>query len=315
MISLLSAAGYFLFSFLIAWIFAPAFIDLLKKLKSEQSFREQGMQSHIEEKKGTPTMGAWIFLLPIFLVLIFLYLQSYETKFLIIFCATMATAVLGAVDDIYKVVLKNFKGLDSKTKLLIQALIAAGIYFFSNRFDASAPWFEIVIALIWVFLVLAGSSNSYNLTDGLDGLATSVAIVSFSSLAFFVDASYSYLIIAICAALFAFLLFNKKPAQVFMGDTGSLSLGTLIATIAYLEQAELLLLVFAIVPVLEAISVILQVLSAKISRKFFAKDWRLFKMAPLHHHFELSGFSESQIVIVFAFFQLLVSVLFFLFST
>lgn len=314
-------------SLIVGLVIAKPVIAILKKLKGYQSFREQGPQSHLEEKMGTPTMGAWIFLIPIFLFGTYHAYEVHSQSIFLVLFAFFIGSVIGAIDDVLKVLKSNYKGLDSKQKLIAQLLLSVAIVLFSERYkfvaNAVIPesfnWILVIAEFVWAFCVIAGSSNAINISDGLDGLATSLSILAFTGFAaiFYLE-NYFYLFdisLIVVAALIAFLIFNKKPAQVFMGDTGSLALGMGLGTIAYISKQELYLLVFAIVPVLETISVILQVASAKLSRKFIGRDIRIFKMAPLHHHFELSGFSEGFIVIVFSllqFFFLLAGLLYFL---
>ncbi len=298
---------FFLFNFLLALLIAKPIILLLQKFKSIQSFREKGPQSHIETKAGTPTLGGLIFLLPFFLSMGYLYLQSQDSRIVLVAFAFAVGFGLGFIDDILKIIQKNHKGIDSKLKLLIQLIAVIVIVYLLN---SAAPYWE----YIWAFLVIAGSSNAINLTDGLDGLGASTSLFAFLFIGIlllsFGDLNFYLLAISIVATLLAFLFFNKHPAQIFMGDTGSLSLGMGLGALAYINNLECYLLIFALVPVLETLSVIFQVSSAVISRKLFNKDWRPFKMAPLHHHFELSGMKECYVVRSFCFFQLLISALF-----
>lgn len=303
-------------SFILGIVIAKPIISLLRSLKGYQAFREQGPQSHIQEKAGTPTMGAWIFLIPIFIFGIYKGWQVDSQSVFLVLLAFLVGSIIGGVDDSLKILKSNYKGLDSKQKLIFQFILSSVIVFASQRYlfveSSFIPeqfnFILIVFEFIWAFCVIAGTSNAINISDGLDGLATTLSILAFIGFAgvFYLE-NYFYLFdltLIIIAALIAFLIFNKKPAQVFMGDTGSLALGMGLGTIAYISKQELYLLVFAIVPVIETLSVILQVLSAKLSRKYLGKDIRLFKMAPLHHHFELSGFPETTVVLMFAIFQL-----------
>jgi phospho-N-acetylmuramoyl-pentapeptide-transferase len=303
-------------SFILGLVIAKPIISLLRSLKGYQAFREQGPQSHIQEKAGTPTMGAWIFLIPIFIFGVYKGWQVDSQSVFLVLLAFLVGSIIGGVDDSLKILKSNYKGLDSKQKLIFQFILSSVIVFASQRYlfveSSFIPeqfnFILIIFEFIWAFCVIAGTSNAINISDGLDGLATTLSILAFIGFAgvFYLE-NYFYLFdltLIIIAALIAFLIFNKKPAQVFMGDTGSLALGMGLGTIAYISKQELYLLVFAIVPVIETLSVILQVLSAKLSRKYLGKDIRLFKMAPLHHHFELSGFPETTVVLMFAIFQL-----------
>lgn len=312
---------YLSLSFITALVIAKPVINFLKRVKSIQSFRAQGPQSHIEAKAGTPTMGAWIFLAPIFLFGVILYFQMKSFVILLVLLAFLVGSVMGAVDDGLKILQSNYKGLSSIQKLFIQILFSFAIAYFSGRYlfagitdlpEWTAPAF-VGFEFIWAFLVIAGSSNAINLTDGLDGLATSMCMLAYGALAYkfwqLGNFELMYFCVIVIAALAAFLIFNFKPAKIFMGDTGSLALGMGLGTLAYLAKLEWYLLAFALVPVLETLSVVLQVLSAQISRRFFNKDWRIFKMAPLHHHFELSGMPELAVVLSFSIFQIIVIIL------
>lgn len=310
-------------SFILAIAIAKPFIAFLKSLNSIQKFREQGPQSHIVTKAGTPTMGGWIFLLPIFVVFAMLYFDSQSISIILMAIALGVGALIGAIDDILKILKSNYKGLNSVQKLLIQFIASTCIAYYSQRYlfaDINTifpQWMGpslVTMEFIWAFLVIAGSSNAINLSDGLDGLATTLSILAFAGLGIYlwVQGDYTLVLvtITIIAALLGFLIFNFYPAKVFMGDTGSLSLGMALGTLAYLAKLEWHLLIFALVPVLETLSVMLQVLSAKLSRKYLGRDIRLFKMAPLHHHFELCGMHEIMVLFFFAVAQILVSAIY-----
>lgn len=315
--------NFYLYSslaFVIGIVIAKPIISQLIAIKSTQSFREQGPKSHIETKLGTPTMGAWIFLIPILITMIMIYFNDPNMRIILTFAAFLIGTVLGAVDDILKVVGANYKGVDSKQKLLVQLVTSFAIAYFSGRYLFASVETEIpspiIIGLefIWAFIVIAGSSNAINLTDGLDGLAASLSALAFTGLGILLyineDFSLALICITVVAALIAFLFFNLHPAKVFMGDTGSLALGMGLGAIAYLAKLEWYLLIFALVPVIETLSVVLQVMSAKLSRKFIGKDLRPLKMAPLHHHFELCGLHEVKILLIFIIIQVLCSGLF-----
>ncbi len=315
---------YSVTSFLIALLIAQPLIQLLRRLKSQQQFRALGPQSHIETKAGTPTMGAWIFLVPILLLNGYLFLKNLNQELLLVMIGLIAGTVLGAWDDGLKLLKKNYKGLDSKLKLLLQFIVSVAIAHMSGRYmfspwdtyDNNIPaWMIFAIEVLWAFLVIAGTSNAINLSDGLDGLATILSVLAFGACAwyFYSQVNFSMLIfcLIVITALIGFLIFNYHPAKIFMGDTGSLALGMALGTIAYVENIEWYLLIFALVPVLESVSVILQVASSQISRRFFGKDWRIFKMAPLHHHLELSGLKELQIFFLLAGLQLVAIIIFF----
>lgn len=310
-------------SFILALIIAKPCIAALRFLNSIQKFREQGPRSHIETKSGTPTMGGWIFLLPIFVVLGMIYFDTQSSSVILVAIAIGVGALIGAIDDILKILKSNYNGLNSIQKLIVQFIASSFIAYYSQRYlfadiNTSLPqWMGpglIAWEFIWAFAVIAGSSNAINLSDGLDGLATTLSILAFGGLGIYLWIQGDYVLVlviaTIVAALIGFLIFNFYPAKVFMGDTGSLALGMGLGAIAYLAKLEWHLLIFAIIPVIETISVILQVLSAKLSRKYLGKDIRIFKMAPLHHHFELCGMHEVMVLFFFAVAQILVSAIY-----
>lgn len=291
-------------SFLITAVGTPLMIPLLKKIKAGQSIREEGPKSHMV-KSGTPTMGG---LIMIAAVLVTCLTSGVITRdMIIILVAFSAFGLLGFLDDFVKVSLKRNLGLTAKQKLLLQVIIAAGLAWYQSQVSVYGTsvfipfvntyldfgiWYIPFIAFVVVSMV-----NSVNLTDGLDGLASGVTLIIAVFLSL-VGADYGFTTTAIfCAALagtcFGFLLFNKYPAKVFMGDTGSLALGGGIAAAAIMMNIELIIPLAGGVYVAEALSVILQVVSFKLRGK------RIFKMAPLHHHFELCGWKETKVVGVF----------------
>lgn len=291
-------------SFLITVISTPLFIPVLRRIKAGQSIREDGPQSHMI-KSGTPTMGG---LAIIGAVLITCLTTGLITRdMIIILVAFVAFGTLGFLDDFVKVSLKRNLGLTAKQKMGLQILIAVGLALYQSRVSIYGTtvfipfineyldfgiWYIPFIAFVVVAMV-----NSVNLTDGLDGLASGVTLIVALFLAL-VGTTYGFPTTSIfCAALtgacFGFLLFNKYPAKVFMGDTGSLALGGGIAAAAIMMNIEMILPIAGGVYVAEALSVILQVISFKTRGK------RVFKMAPLHHHFELCGWKETKVVAVF----------------
>ncbi|MCE2929389.1 MAG: phospho-N-acetylmuramoyl-pentapeptide-transferase [Candidatus Caenarcaniphilales bacterium] len=311
--------------FLVALALGVPTIAILRKLKSIQSFRALGPESHLKSKSGTPTMGGWIFLIPILGVFAWYQHMFQSTLIILVIVAFAVGAIIGLIDDGLKILQSNYKGLSSLQKLIIQFITSTAIVLISGRYEFAAIssnfdnlqnltplW--IFIEVIWAFFVIAGTCNAINLTDGLDGLASSLSICAFAGLAFMYymrdDLSSMLLSLTVIAALAAFLFFNWKPAKVFMGDTGSLSLGMGLGALAYLTNMEWYLAIFALVPVLETLSVMIQIASAKLSRKFLNKDIRPFKMAPLHHHFELIGHSEIRVVLMFTLCQLIISGIF-----
>lgn len=295
---------FLLIPLIISLIIGNPLIKILKSLNAKQTIREDGPSSHKITKSKVPTIGGLIFLIPVFLITIcsLLVKDFQNTNLITVLLVTFAMATLGFADDLLKVLKKHNKGVSGWMKLSIQLLVSI-ILFLIYKEEAG------LLYLILVFFVIAGSSNSYNLTDGLDGLLAGISLVSFIGFAFLFNSQnnqeLTLLSIAFIGSLLGFLFFNRHPAKIFMGDTGSLALGGAIGSLAIVSRTELFLAFFATIPILEAISVILQVLSYKLSMKFLGKDKRLFKMAPLHHHFELSGWSETCVVKRFIIVQLI----------
>jgi phospho-N-acetylmuramoyl-pentapeptide-transferase len=297
-------------AFLIAVILTPLLIPVLKKIKAGQSIREDGPQSHMV-KSGTPTMGG----LAIIGAAAVTCLSAGGTTrdLLVILGAFGAFGLLGFLDDFVKVSLKRNLGLTAKQKLALQILFAVILAVYQSHYSVygtriAIPFVnEIVDFGVWyvpfIAFVVVAMVNSVNLTDGLDGLASGVTLIVALFLAIVGSVYGSPAAALFCSALagacFGFLMFNKHPARVFMGDTGSLALGGGIAAAAIIMNVVLVLPFVGGVYVAEAVSVILQVLSYKTTGK------RIFKMAPLHHHFELSGWKETKIVAVFWFATLL----------
>jgi phospho-N-acetylmuramoyl-pentapeptide-transferase len=308
----------------ISFVVGPYIIKKLRQHQIGEEIREEGPQSHLQ-KSGTPTMGGLIILAAVIIPTL-LWAQVSNIYILLILFATLWMGIVGFIDDYLKVVKKLSKGLVARYKLLGQLTLGAivgGVIYFAPQFAdistlSTLPFFkdyEIDFGVFYipmVIFVIIATSNSVNLTDGLDGLA--IGLVGISGLAWAIIAYFSgridfsdYLNIiylpgageltVYCAALvgasLGFLWFNSHPAQVFMGDTGSLALGSALGTLAILLKKELLLLIIGGVFVAETLSVILQVLYYKYTKK------RLFKMAPIHHHFELSGWAESTVVVRF----------------
>lgn len=294
-------------AFLATVILAPVAIPLLRRLKFGQSIREEGPQSHMK-KAGTPTMGGIIFLISIILTTVVVgnILNLFTTQTVVLLLVLVGFGLLGFLDDGLKVIFKRNLGLTSLQKLIGQIVIAVAVYFLLRlgSFDTSiaipyTDWsielghFYVAFLIFW----LVGFSNAVNLTDGLDGLVAgtaSIAFTAFGVIALFNEqADIALFAFAVTGGLLGFLLFNANPAKVFMGDTGSLALGGALAMLSILVKAELMLLIIGLVFVIETLSVILQVGSFKLRKK------RIFKMSPIHHHFELSGWSEWKVVLVF----------------
>ncbi len=318
--------GAFMTSLIICFIFGPMIIRKLKNIQTEgQPIREDGPKSHLTSKKGTPTMGGIMILLGIFFSTI-LWADISNPYISIVLFVTIALGIIGFLDDYKKLKYKNaYKGVSAKNKLMYQFLIAFIAMILVNLFypehitgKLAIPFFKNVMIdlgifyIVFALLVIVGASNAVNLTDGLDGLASvPVAIVA----AFFLVISYltgniifaNYLqiiyvpgigeIAVLCGAMIGgvlgFLWFNAPPAQVFMGDTGSLSLGGALGIISVITKNEIVLAIVGGLFVAETLSVIIQVASFKLTGK------RIFKMSPLHHHFEHKGWSETTIVVRF----------------
>jgi phospho-N-acetylmuramoyl-pentapeptide-transferase len=285
----------------------PVFIPLLQRMKFGQSIREEGPESHMK-KTGTPTMGGLVFLIAIILTAfgVAFFTDLLTVELMILLLVLFGYGLIGFLDDFIKVVLKRNLGLTSLQKLIAQIVIAVVSFLLLGmiEFDTGLviPFTDISIELsglyvLFIIFWLVGFSNAVNLTDGLDGLVAgtaSIAFAAFGVLAIRQDENAIALFTFITAgALVGFLIFNKYPAKVFMGDTGSLALGGALAMVSILLKQELLLLLIGLVFVIETASVILQVGSFKLRKK------RIFKMSPIHHHFELSGWSEWKVVTVF----------------
>ena len=294
-------------AFLLTIALMPIFIPLLRRMKFGQSIRVEGPESHMK-KTGTPTMGGLVYLIAIIITVlgIALFADRMSQEITILLLVLIGYGLIGFLDDFIKVVLKRNLGLTSLQKLIAQIVIAVISFFLLNgtEFDTAVhiPFtdFSIELSMLYVLFIifwLVGFSNAVNLTDGLDGLVAgtaSVAFAAFGVIAIVQDQEgIAIFTFAVAGALLGFLVFNKYPAKVFMGDTGSLALGGALAMVSILLKQELLLLIIGLVFVIETLSVILQVGSFKIRKK------RIFKMSPIHHHFELSGWSEWKVVTVF----------------
>lgn len=311
MSSILSAI---VLSFALCAVLTWVAIPFLRKLNFGQSIRKEGPQGH-KKKSGTPTMGGIVIIFSVIIATLFcvnfygnkfsysiLNSKEVSNAFLAIFLF-LAYGLIGFADDYIKVVMKRNLGLTSKQKLLGQAVVAFLFLFWtSGNTNLWLPLINInidfgIFYYLLAFCLLIGTTNAVNLTDGLDGLAAGATIpvaVAYLfialSLGFNTLGVFSASIIGVCAG---FLIFNFNPAKVFMGDTGSLALGGGIAALALLTKTEILLIIIGGLYVVEAASVILQVVSFKSTGK------RIFKMSPIHHHFELSGWSERKVVLVF----------------
>ncbi len=293
-------------AFLLSVVMGPVIIPVLRKLKMGQTEREEGVQSHLK-KAGTPTMGGVIILLSVVLTSV-LYVRDYP-KIIPILFVTLGFGLIGFLDDFLKVVMKRSDGLYPKQKMALQIVVTAVFaYYILNFTDVSlamlipfsgGKYLDIGwLAVPLLFFAVIGTVNGTNFTDGLDGLASSVTVLVatfFTVVAIGTKSGIEPITCAVVGALLGFLLFNVYPASVFMGDTGSLALGGFVASTAYMLQMPVFILIVGLVYLVEVLSVIIQV-------TYFKKTGgkRIFKMAPIHHHFELCGWSETRVVAVFS---------------
>lgn len=315
------AAGQFLVplmsGFVITVIFMPFFIGYLRFKKEGQTIREEGPKWHAK-KNGTPTMGGLLFIIAAVVSSIWvgLFLKQLTNSLLIAMFILVLYGILGFSDDFIKVFRKQNLGLRAWQKLLgqiIGGMVFIAVYFhegFSAALEIpaigtiSSNWFFCIFVLVW----LVGFSNAVNLTDGIDGLVAGLATISFATYTIIAfrqnQIDVAIFGLSIIGGLLGFLIFNKKPAQIFMGDVGSLALGGALAAMSILLHREFSLLLVGLVYVIETASVMLQVGSFKLCHK------RIFKMSPIHHHFEMSGWSEWRIDISFWLFSIICSVIY-----
>ncbi|MDQ0350523.1 phospho-N-acetylmuramoyl-pentapeptide-transferase [Alkalibacillus filiformis] len=297
-------------AFLIAVLLSPILIPFLRRLKFGQSIREEGPESH-QAKSGTPTMGGVMIIFSVVATTLILVLRDpqtlFSTELFILLFVLIGYGLIGFLDDFIKITKKRNLGLTSKQKMFFQLIIAIVVYIilYNSAFptDVAIPGTNFSIDLGWAYgililIMLVGASNAVNLTDGLDGLVAGTASIAFAAFgiigwAFGMPTEVVIFTFAVVGALLGFLVFNSHPAKVFMGDTGSLAIGAAIAIIAILMKLEILLIIIGGVFVIETLSVIIQVISFKATGK------RVFKMSPLHHHYELVGWSEWRVVITF----------------
>lgn len=295
-----------LLSFLLSVILCPIVIPFLKKLKFGQYEREEGPASH-KSKSGTPTMGGLVILASMLIASLF-FVKDYP-KIAPIMFVTLGFGIVGFLDDYIKVVMKRNLGLTEIQKTIGQLIVATVFIIYLMKFSDVGTSIIIpftsgaTIDLGWLYIpffyiVMLGTVNGANFTDGLDGLATSVTIiiaVFFMVVSIGTNSGVESVAAAAVGALMGFFLFNKHPARVFMGDTGSLALGGFVASIACMLKMPLFIIIVAFIYLLEVLSVIIQVTYFKATH-----GKRIFKMAPIHHHFELCGYKETQVVTGFA---------------
>jgi phospho-N-acetylmuramoyl-pentapeptide-transferase len=314
------AGGAVVTSLVISFIFGPRIIAWLKSKQGDgQPIRDDGPQGHLVRKKGTPTMGGFLILLALTVSTV-LWADPANPYVWIALAVTVSFGLIGFFDDYRKLVRRSHRGVPGRTKLLIEIVVAAGAFVMRSPLanTLAVPFFkDVLFNLGWFFvlfgvLVITGASNAVNLTDGLDGLAIGPAMIAAFAFAFVaylvgnaVYANYLQLhhvpradeLAVFCGAMvgasLGFLWFNAPPASVFMGDTGSLSIGAALGTVSVITKHELVLAIIGGLFVIEAVSVIVQVASFKLTGR------RVFRMAPLHHHFEQKGWEEPTIVIRF----------------
>ena len=293
-----------LIAFGISVVLSPIVIPFLKKLKFGQFVRDDGPESHLK-KSGTPTMGGLIILFSIVITSLF-YAKDYPQIIPVLF-ATLGFGLVGFLDDYIKVVMKRSLGLRAWQKMLGQIIITAIFaYYIYAHTDLGTqmliPFTGKMVDIGWLyyplmFFVMLGTVNGANFTDGLDGLASSVTVLIatfFTVVAIGAGSGVAPITCATVGSLLGFLVYNVYPARVFMGDTGSLALGGFVASTAYVLRMPLIILIVAFIYFAEVLSVIIQVLYFKKTGK------RVFKMAPIHHHFELSGWPETKVVAIFS---------------
>ena len=313
-----------LLSFVISVIVALIVLPILRRLKVGQIERDDGPESHLK-KQGTPTMGGIIMAVTILISTVIVSLtyhggawKSAVERIIPLAFVTIGSGVVGFVDDFKKLVLKNTKGLKPMYKMFGLLIVAVIYTLYLAKFsdigtDTYIPIIKQYISLpIWLYIpfaifVLLGTTNAVNLTDGIDGLATSVTAIIITALTviglIFGVKEISLIGCILVGACLGFLIFNLHPAKVFMGDTGSLLLGGAIAGMALYLKMPFILVVLALIPIIETLSVMMQVIYFKKTGK------RIFKMAPIHHHFELSGWNENKVVSIFSLVTLGLSVL------
>ena len=312
-------------SFLLTIVASLIIIPILKKIKIGQIERTDGPQSHLK-KQGTPTLGGVIFILAIVICTIGYYVKSksnnpndsYFRNGVLTLLLSIGFGIVGFIDDFKKLVLKNTKGLKPSYKMIGLFLSSVLYTIFIIRFSRYGT--DIIIPIIkkqitipiifyipFAILVMLGTTNAVNLTDGIDGLASSVCAIIISCLTVIaiINSVEEMVILGIIVvgSILGFLMFNLHPAKVFMGDTGSLFLGGLISAMTLYLKVPLILIIIAIIPIVETLSVMIQV-------SYYKKTGnRIFKMAPIHHHFELSGWNENKVVRVFSVITLIACIL------
>lgn len=300
-------------SFAVSVILCPIVIPILKKMKFGQYIRDEGPSSH-QSKAGTPTMGGMIILASVIVTAFVFMLVEKNTVIVPVLFVTVGFGIIGFADDYIKVVKKRNLGLTEIQKLIGQFVITAIFcaYIMTSEIGTSIiiPFtggmevkMPVWLFIPFIFIVVLGTVNGANFTDGLDGLATSVTIVIavfFTMVSAGIGAGIEPITAAFVGALLGFFLYNVYPARVFMGDTGSLALGGFVAASAIMMKMPIFIVIVAFIYLIEVISVIMQVTWFKYTKKKYGEGRRIFKMAPLHHHFQESGYTETQVVAAFA---------------
>ena len=292
-------------SLLLTLIVMPRLIPFLHKIKFGQSIRQEGPKSHMA-KTGTPTMGGIVFVVVPVLVMAILNYKAFLTpEMLIVVFAYLGYALIGFIDDFLIVVKKNNDGLKPSVKFLMQSILAVAFYFAYVSIAETTiqiPVLHVTLELgflyfILIFFMFTCESNAVNLTDGLDGLCAGTSLIAIAPFIIFSllqeNQDLAMFLLAVSGALLGYLKFNIHPAKIFMGDTGSLAIGGLLAASAMILKQEILLVLIGGVFVMELLSVVIQVTSYKLTKK------RVFRMSPIHHHFELGGMKETKVVLMF----------------
>lgn len=299
-----------LIAFVISAVLGPVVIPFLRRLKVGQTERKE-LESHLK-KNGTPTMGGLMILASIIITSL-IYVKDYP-KIIPILFMTVGFGVIGFLDDYLKVVLRRSDGLMPWQKMLLQFVVTTVFAVYMIKYSGIALTMLIPfsggrylnigwLAIPLLYIAVIGTVNGVNFTDGVDGLVSSVTIMVatfFSVVAIGTGAGIEPIICAVAGALLGFLLFNVYPASIFMGDTGSLALGGFVIATAYMLQMPLYILIIGLIYFAEVLSVMIQVSYFKYTKKKTGEGKRIFRMAPLHHHFELGGWSETRVVAVFA---------------
>lgn len=290
--------------FVFSLVLGPIIIPILHKLKFGQNIRKEGPQSHLK-KAGTPTIGGLIFIISITIVM-FIMRYKFTDEAMVVLYGTLAFGLIGFLDDLLKIIHKDNEGLKAGQKFILQIIFSVAIAIYGYMVVGTEIWVPFfntqwnlgILFIPFVIFYIAAITNAVNLTDGLDGLASSVTVLvlTFFSILAFMSGNNSVAVFAIglVGALLGFLKYNAFPARVFMGDTGSLALGGAISCIILVLKTPLIFIIVGGIYILETLSVIIQVTSFKLTGK------RVFKMAPLHHHYEHKGWSEIKIVTVFS---------------